>query len=165
MKKILYFLILSAIAGTATFCGTKKTAVQLAEEQRVLTEKIQAGLFTFTADYVIPIGNFQPRYLTSSYDVKITNDTVYSHLPYFGVAYEAPWNPSESPLVFNSMDFDYSVAKGNRPGNWIVNLRMNDRRRPIMYVFSIWENGKADLTVWDSTRQTISFRGEVEKYK
>lgn len=162
MKKTFYFLIMVTVMAVFISCGTQKSATQIAEEKRIITEKVEAGLFTFKADYVIPMGNFQPRYLTSSYDVKITQDTVYSHLPYFGVAYEAPWNPSESPLIFNSMDFNYSVALGNRPGNWIVNLRMFDRRRPMTFIFSIWDNGKADLTVWDSTRQTISFRGEIE---
>ncbi len=162
MKKTLYLLILSAIVLTTVSCGTQKTAAQLAEEQRILTEKIESGKFTFNANYVIPMGNFRPRYLTSSYDVKVTNDTVYSHLPYFGVAYEAPWNPSESPLVFRSTDFYYNVAPGSKQGSWAVEVRINDIRRQLRYYFTIWENGKADLSVWDTSRQAISFRGEIE---
>lgn len=162
MKKIHYLLILSLILIFLASCGTQKSATQLAEEKRILVEKIENQQFKFIADYVIPMGNFRPRYLTSSYDVKVTNDTVYSHLPYFGVAYEAPWNPSESPLVFNSLDFDYTVSQGNRRGNWDVMIKIKDRRYPVTYIFSIWENGKADLSVWDFSRQTISFRGEIE---
>lgn len=162
MKKVHYLFILSLILVFIASCGTQKSATELAEEKRILIEKIENQQFKFIANYVIPMGNFRSRYLTSSYDVKVTKDTIYSHLPYFGVAYEAPWNPSESPLVFNSLDFDYSVSQGNRRGRWDVTIKMNDRFRPIMYIFSIFENGKADLVVWDASRQTISFRGEIE---
>ena len=127
-----------------------------------MVEKIENQKFKFEADYVIPMGSFQPRHLTSSYDVKITRDTVCSHLPYFGRAYEAPWNPTESPLVFNSTDFDYSIEQGKRSGSWVVNVKINGNRRPMMYIFTVFENGKADLTVWDASRQAISFRGEIE---
>lgn len=162
MKKTLYVLVFGAFLFGTFACSTQKSAAQLAEEKRLLIEQLETGKFKFVADYVFPMGNFQPRYLTSTYDVKITNDTVYSHLPYFGVAYEAPWDPSESPLIFNSTNFDYSLTSGKRPGNWVVNIRMYDRKRPIQYIFSIWENGSADLVVWDSSRQTISFRGDIE---
>ena len=162
MKRPFYLLILSAIFLVITSCETQKTAAQLAEEKRILTEKIESGKFTFNANYVIPMGNFRPRYLTSSYHVKVTRDTVYSHLPYFGVAYEAPWNPSESPLVFTSTDFNYAVTAGNKPGILLVEVRMNDIRRQLRYLFTIWENGKGDLVVWDTSRQAISLRGEVD---
>ncbi|NLO71862.1 MAG: DUF4251 domain-containing protein, partial [Porphyromonadaceae bacterium] len=136
-------------------------ATQLAEEQRILNEKIESGKFIFEANYVIPMGNFQPRHLTSSYDVKVTQDTIYSHLAYFGVAYEAPWNPAESPLVFKSLNFSYNVVPGKKRGSWMVEIRMNDLCRQIRYLFTIWENGKADLAVWDTSRQAITFRGEI----
>ena len=162
MKKVLYFFILTTIFLMATSCATKKSAAQLSEQKRILVEKIENQQFRFNATYANPMGNFQSRYLTSSYDVKVTRDTIYSYLPYFGVAYSAPWNPSESPLIFNSIRFDYSVKTGSRRGSWIININMHDRLNPIKYTFTIWENGTGDLVVWDSSRQSISFRGEIE---
>lgn len=162
MKKVIYFSVFNLILLFAISCGTKKTAAQLSEQKRILVEKIENQQFKFIANYAIPRGNFQPRYLTSVYDVKVNRDTVYSHLPYFGVAYQAPWNPSESPLIFNSTRFDYTVREGNKRGSWIVNISIHDRMNPMMYIFTIWDNGSGDLVVWDSSRQSISFRGDVE---
>ncbi|MFV0391881.1 MAG: DUF4251 domain-containing protein [Paludibacteraceae bacterium] len=162
MKKTIFILMLTSVMLVSVSCSTQQSAVQQEEERRTLVENVENGRFTFNANYVIPMGNFKSQYLTGSYQVKVTRDTVYSHLPYFGVAYEAPWNPSESPLVFNSTDFTYSYEQGKRSGSWIVNVEMKDRIRPINYIFTIWENGSADLVVWDSSRQSISFRGEIE---
>ncbi|MHB9054946.1 MAG: DUF4251 domain-containing protein [Paludibacteraceae bacterium] len=162
MKKTIYLLILAVVLIGAFACGTKKTAAQLSEEKRILVESIENRRFTFIADYAIPMGNFQPRYLNSYYDVKLTNDTVYSHLPYFGVAYQAPWDPSESPLSFISTKFDYKVTPGKRSGSWIIYVNMVDKRNPLKYIFTIWENGTGNLVVWDFSRQSISFRGKLE---
>ncbi len=162
MNKAIKFILLGAILIGFASCAVQKTAAEIEEEKRVLIEKLETQNFTFNATYVFPMGNFPPRHLTSAYDVKVRPDTVYSHLPYFGIAYEAPWNPSESPLIFNSKNFDFFINQGNKAGNWIVKINMYDRRNPLSFIFSIWDNGRADLVVWDSSRQTISFRGEIE---
>ena len=162
MKRVVFFSIMASFLYLAISCTSQKSAAQLAEQKKVITEKIENRQFKFLANYAIPRGNFQPRHLTSSYDVKVTPDTVYSHLPYFGVAYSAPWNPSESPLIFNSTKFDYSVTAGKQKGSWIINITMYDRLNPVRYIFTLWENGSGDLVVWDSSRQSISFRGEIE---
>ena len=162
MNKLFKFIIFSVILLLNVSCAAKKSAAELSEQRRILVEKIENQQFKFIANYAIPRGNFQPRYLTSTYDVVVTRDTVYSHLPYFGVAYQAPWDPSESPLIFNSTKFDYSVTEGRRSGSWNINIRIHDRKNPMVYIFTLWENGSGDLVVWDSSRQSISFRGDVE---
>ena len=86
MKKLSKFIIFSAILLLNVSCAAKKSAAELSEQRRILVEKIENQQFKFIANYAIPRGNFQPRYLTSTYDVVVTRDTVYSHLPYFGVA-------------------------------------------------------------------------------
>ncbi len=162
MKKLLHFFIVCFIFSATVSCATQKTAAELAEQKKILEEKIENQQFKFVATYVIPIGNFQSRNLTSEYDVKVTRDTIYSYLPYYGVAYQAPWNPADSPLIFNSTRFDYSVTAGKRKGSWIININMHDRINPVKYLFTIWDNGRADLIVWDASRQAISYRGEIE---
>ena len=41
------------------------------------------------------------RALTSDYSIEIRNDSVFSYLPYFGVAYNVPYGGGKG-LIFNA---------------------------------------------------------------
>lgn len=161
MKKIVYGLFLGVILIGSISCKTQKSATQIAEEKQQLTEMIESGRFEFKADYAIPQGNFRPRSLASNYGVKVTPDTISSFLPYFGVAYQAPFNSSSSPLNFESTDFDLTSTKGKK-GSTVVNIQIKDRTSAVTYIFTLWDNANADLIVLDSSRQSITFRGKIE---
>jgi len=94
-SKFLLFVLFIFISVTSCF-STKKL-----KDTRTVKEKIESQRYTFKADYVTPTSaGFQSRYLTSEYTLKVTPDTVQAYLPYFGRAYEAPFNPSEGGIKF-----------------------------------------------------------------
>ena len=143
-------------------CGSTKQTAEQQQQQKILSEKIQSQHYRFIASFVVPRGEFQPRYLTSEYDLKISNDSVEAYLPYFGVAYQAPVDLVGGGIKFVSRKFDYSIIPGKKAGNWIVNIRTRDQLNEVILRLNIWENGNADLDVMDTSRQSISFRGKVE---
>ena len=143
-------------------CGSTKQTAEQQQQQKILSEKIQSQHYRFIASFVVPRGEFQPRYLTSEYDLKISNDSVEAYLPYFGVAYQAPVDLVGGGIKFVSRKFDYSIIPGKKAGNWIVNIRTRDQLNEVILRLNIWENGNADLDVIDTSRQSISFRGKVE---
>ena len=162
MKRSFFTAFAVALIFGFISCGSVKPTAEQQQQQKLLREKIQSQHYRFIATFVVPRGNFQPRYLTSEYDLKISKDTVEAFLPYFGVTNEAPADLTGGGIKFLSKDFDYRINPGKKAGNWIVNIRIRDQRNEILLLLNIWENGNADLDVMDTSRQSISFRGKVE---
>lgn len=159
MKKSIYSIVLLVLAVILASCGSSQKVV----DNRSVKEKIESQRYKFIANYAIPTSaGFQPRYLTSEYDLKVTPDTITAYLPYFGRAYEAPLNSSEGGIKFTSTKFEYVMNTGKKPGNWIINIRIKDQFREILLTLDVWDNGKGNLNVWDQNRQSISFQGELE---
>lgn len=117
--------------------------------------------FTFHAEYVIPSSSgFTPKYLTSEYDLKVTPDTVSAHLPYYGIAYSAPYNFSENGINFISDKFTYSVLN-HTDKSWSIKIIINDKFSPVSLILEIWNNGKTYLTVNDYNKQVINYQGYI----
>ena len=159
MKRLNFYLIMLIALFIFTSCVTTKKVV----DNRSVKEKIESKRYTFITNYVIPSSvGFQPRYLTSDYFLKVTPDTIQAYLPYFGRAYEAPFNSDDAGIKFTSTNFDYQIIIDTKAINWTINININDQNRPIQLTFEVWENGKGDLRVLDQNKQAISFQGELE---
>ena len=122
--------------------------------------------YVFEANYANPLRGGQ-RMLTSEYDFRVTKDTITAFLPYFGVAYIAPNDPStnEGGIKFTSTKFIYS-AKQKKNGSWIISIKPKDNniidwRDVHSLTLSVSPDGYADLQVDSSNRDAISFYGEV----
>lgn len=117
--------------------------------------------FSFIAQTVTPLrGRF--RNLTTMYDVKISGDTLVSYLPFFGRAYTATINETESPLNFTSTDFSYTVTPHKKSG-WNVVIKPKDNTTVQQYSFTIFSNGTASLNVINTSRDPISFNGYIKE--
>ena len=163
MKKRVFLLVNTVIILLLTSCAVFKTEPRSEAEINALVTKLERAEFKFTTDYAIPTGKFQARRLTSIYDVRITPDTIYSHLPYFGEAYIAPYNPTGSPLSFESTNFSYNFSPGTKKGSWYISIQLHDTPQPITYFFTVWDNGSVYLDVSSRARKSISFKGEIEE--
>jgi hypothetical protein len=115
--------------------------------------------FVFEAQTVTPLrGNF--RNLTSQYDVRVTKDSLISYLPYFGQAYSVPLNQTKSSLDFTSTNFSYSVAPYKSDG-WYITIKPKDKTQIQQYYFTVFNNGKASLSVISTSKDQISFNGFI----
>ncbi|QEC51652.1 uncharacterized protein DUF4251 [Anseongella ginsenosidimutans] len=120
--------------------------------------------FVFKAQMALPMGG-NSRYLTSSYDMKVSEERVITYLPYFGRAYRAPSDLTGGGIDFESEDFDYAV-KERRKGGWDVKITPNDAEDVRQMFLTVSENGSASLRVNSDRRQAISFNGYItEKEK
>lgn len=141
-------------------CGSAQTAVEKEKRAADVRNAVEVPDFTFKATYAYPTG-YKSVYLSPYYDVKVSPDTVVAYLPYYGRAYRAPMDPREGGYRFTSTDFEYRADKGNKKGNWNVEITLHDLGRPVTFRFDIWENGTARLSVNDVDRQQISFQGDL----
>ncbi len=121
---------------------------------------IESRNYLFSPQSVTPLsGNtFQ---LTSEYFLKVNKDSLDSHLPYFGVAFNARFGSTDSPLTFASTDFNYSI-KESRKGGYEITIRINKPDDPDLILLSVSSGGYATLRVNSMNRQSISFYGEIE---
>ena len=131
------------------------------KDSEIFKNMLESKHFDFVAQTVTPLrGQF--RNLTSLYDVSVSNDSLVSYLPYFGRAYTAPLNPTESGLDFTSTNFSYSITPHKKSG-WYVVLKPKDNTAVQQFTFTIYNNGTASLNVISTSRDAISFNGYIQK--
>ncbi len=122
---------------------------------------INAKDFVFVAESALPMGG-RTIFLTSPYNVSVSNDSLITDLPYFGRAYSAPINPAEGGIRFTSTDFEYKV-QARKKGGWDILIIPKDTRDVRQLFLSASENGVASLQVTSNNRQLISFTGFIKE--
>lgn len=161
MKNTVIRILFLVISVVLLSCGSTQTAAEKANVASFVKKSVETFHFTFNAEHVYPTG-FKSMYLSPYYDIKVSPDTVQSHLPYFGKAYRAPIHSDDNGIKFVSTDFDYQISPGKKEGNWLVTIKINDLRSEVFLHFDIWENGNVYLQVRDVDRDPISFRGSID---
>jgi hypothetical protein len=161
-KKYLHiFITCIAVLIFSQYCAAQTNTDEKEAKKTAFKNMVDSQHFTFVAQSVTPLrGRF--RNLTSSYDVRLFKDSMISFLPYFGRAYSAPLDPTESPLNFTSTDFTYTVTPHKKNG-WNVVIKPNDKSGVQQFSFTIFSNGTASLNVVSSSKDPISFNGYIEK--
>jgi hypothetical protein len=139
------------------------TAQNKKDKKAQIKSIVEAQNYVFKAQSALPTAG-AVRQLNGDYDLRISKDTIFSDLPYFGRAYTAPLNPSEGPLRFISTDFQYSIAT-RKKGGWNVTITPKDVQDPRQLNMSIFDNGTASVVVTSYNRQPISFNGYVTARK
>ena len=191
MKNILnifYAIIVAVFCIQSSFAqATKaeKKAEKIAELKRLITSKS----YVFQARMAMPMasnasvqvsGALMPNMgnvindssvpLTSSYDLKLSNDTLTAYLPYFGVAYSAPApGTTEGGVKFTSTKFDYKVTE-KKNGTFEIFFKPLDLqpRAPSdvqRMTLSVSEGGYASLQITLLNRQPITFTGSLGEVK
>jgi hypothetical protein len=160
-----WFNRISLLVGLALFSASYNYAQDKSEAKENKKEAIQklveSKRFTFIARSASPMGGRFIQ-LTSLYDLKLSADTVKSDLPYYGRAYVAPLNPTESALRFTSTDFNYDIRE-RKKGGWDITITPKDAKDVRQMQMTVSENGYASLQVTSINRQPISFSGIIDE--
>jgi hypothetical protein len=157
---IALFIAFSAIApATAQNKKSEKQAAKAA----AIKQMIESKDFTFEANYAYPSYGIQ-RYLTPSYDLRVTKDTVVSFLPFMGVAYSsAGFNSGDdNGIKFTSTDFTYT-SQEKKNGTFYVVIKPKDARNASQLALTISPTGSADLTVLSTYREQMRFTGIIKE--
>ncbi len=165
MKKniILPVLIIGALLSVVFFACSGSRSMRNTGNENATSVKnmLDSQRFIFVAETVNPLRG-RLRYLTSSYDVRVTKDSVISFLPYFGRATSAPIDSRDAGIKFTSTDFTYSVNE-NKSDRWDVFIRPKDVMATQQLNFTVFANGTATLSVSSTSRDIISFNGRIRK--
>lgn len=136
----------------------EKEAKQIEETKAIVESK----MFVFDARNVNPMKG-RSITLTSEYDVKVTKDSIYSYLPYYGVAYSASYGGTDSPMIFDKPFETCNIEKTKK--GFEVNVTVKNGNDRLDFSFYIFETGSATLSVSSTNRQAISYYGNVVKDK
>lgn len=98
--------------------------------------------------------------LTSTYTLTIKNDTVISHLPYYGRAYSIPYGGGDG-LIFTSTIQNYKIEKKGDKEMRIKFETVTPEDRYLFYL-TVFENKSASINVIMNNRTGIRYGGFVE---
>ena len=144
-----------------TSCSFLKTGTISIQE---LTQKVQSKDFTVSVNTVDPM-RMRQHYLTSEYDLRIKNDSAFAYLPYFGVAYSAPYGGGEGGIKFAEPMMNYSVKSNKKSTGWDIYFKIKDRENSYEFYVNIFNNGSSLFTVNSFNRDPITFNGEIKYTK
>jgi len=136
----------------------EKEAKQIEETKAIVESK----MFVFDARTVNPVKGTSST-LTTQYEVRITKDSIYSYLPYFGVAYTASYGGTDSPMICDK-PFDTCTMEKTQKG-YTVEVDVKNGNDKLDFSFYISETGTTTLSVSSVNRQSITYYGEIVKEK
>jgi len=135
----------------------EKKELQIAEVNKLVESKN----FVFDASTANPMTGRTVN-LTSDYDMTIKNDSVFSYMPYYGVAYSgAAFGSSDSPMSFNKPIEGYTSE--TTKNGYLVKFKVKNTNDVIDCTFHISETGSTSLSVSSINRQSINYSGDLVK--
>ena len=136
---------------------------QNASDNSPMQTLLQSKRYTFTAQYAQPMSGRQVN-LTTLYTLTIAGDSLICDLPYYGVAYVAPADPSKNDFRFISNHFDYKVSP-SKHSRYIISIQIKDRTAVQQMYLNVSKKGYATLQVTPTNKQAISYYGKVDANK
>lgn len=132
------------------------------QREQAVREAVDAKAYKINVDRVMPMKGGS-KHLTSDYSLEIRNDSVYSYLPYFGVAYNVPYGGGKG-LNFSAPLSEYTSTYSKK-GNAKITLKVRNEEDSYLYNITIYPNGSSNIQVTPTNRQSISFSGEMDLKK
>jgi len=142
-----------------TSCSALKTTSETISET---THKVQSKDFTVVVNYANPM-RWKQMYLNSEYDLRIKYDSAFAYLPYFGVAYSAPYGGGEGGIKFAEPMKDYSMMPNKREDGWDIRFKVKGKEGMYEFYLNIFNTGSATISVSSVNRDAINFSGEVKR--
>ena len=144
-------------------CSTSKlTSEQKTVKHALVTQKVRQAVdgraYTVEMNYIYP-QCMASRHLDYGYTLRISGDSIYSYLPYFGRAYSVPYNGGNGLNFKGVMDY-YKVTRTKKDCTDVV-LGVKDDGDEYQYTMNIYDNGTVSLGVFSRNRESISFSGEM----
>jgi len=154
-----------AIILTSAFSVSSQSTRQekKAAKEEAMKKVLESKDFTFNVQTANPMRGGTVNVALNYYDLKIVPDSVFSFLPYYGVAYMVPMAPRDGGIKFTSTDFSY-VATPKKNSYQIV-IKPKDNKEVQLITLDVSTSGYGTLHVTNTMRDPITFYGYVEANK
>ena len=157
MKSQLYHAIIVMLV-FVTSCSSLKTTP---ESIREITRRVESKDYAVVVNYANPM-RWKQIYLNSEYDVRIKNDSAFAYLPYFGVAYSAPYGGGEGGIKFAEPMMDYAIKSNKKGDGWDIRFKVKGIYDGFEISMNIFNNGNSMITISSINKDPITFTGELK---
>ena len=156
MKSIAWLAGLALLSG----CGTTAMNTEKAAEQAALVrDMLSERHYKIGVNFMYPLKG-PSRSLTSDYSVEVRNDSLISHLPYFGEAYDLPYGGGQG-LNFSERISSYADYQ-KKKDEYVIEIGVKNSEDIFVYTINIFDNGRSSIDVRSRKRNPISFSGEMK---
>lgn len=116
--------------------------------------------FVFVPTHAMPLGGGSIQ-LSYTFEAEVKGDSLFSYLPFYGVAYHVEYGGRNSAFDFSLPVENYETEEDDE--GYIVKLEVKKQMDFISFTFRISELGYTTLNVTSTNRQAISYYGRIEK--
>lgn len=142
-------------------CATSEERVaRMAEKARKVTSALNERRFTILVDRMYPLRG-SSRSISYGYSVEVRNDSLLSHLPYFGRAYAIPYGGGKG-LSFSAPIISYQEYQ-KKHNLRHIEIGLTNDEDTYLYTIEVFDNGKSSIDVQSRQREPISFSGDMEE--
>lgn len=160
MKRMIYLwwgLCLVWMMFPVSLPAQSKAEKKLMRAQMV-KECMESGVFEIEPRTALTMSGRSIQ-LSAHYSFKVTKDSVYSYLPYYGRGYSIPYGGGEG------LDFEAKTEKFKQSitQKGYYEIEFSARTREDYYTFHIevYDNGSSSIHVNMQNRQSIDFLGDL----
>lgn len=132
------------------------------QEKRLeeVKKMIQDKSFVFVPTHAMPLGGGSIQ-LSYTFEAEVKGDSLFSYLPFYGVAYHVEYGGRNSAFDFSLPMENYEMEKEGK--GYRINLEVKNKMDYITFSLFVSEMGYATLNVTSTNRQAISYYGRIEK--
>ena len=157
IRIIFSLLLIMAISIPTLSAQTKKEKKEL--KKQAVEKLITSGKYKIDVNRALPARG-RSVMLPSPYSLEIRNDSIISHLPYYGRAYSIPYGGGEG-LNFKAPLTDYKLD-WDKKGTAKIKFTARSTEDKFDFDIDIFSNGSSTIFVNMQNRQSINFQGEVD---
>ncbi len=166
MKRIILFTFLIGLILPDLFAQepakSRKERRTERQEKRMEEVKnlIENKTFVFIPTHAMPLGGGSIQ-LSYTFEAEVKGDSIFSYLPFYGVAYHVDYGSRNSAFDFSLPIEKYEMEEDGNA--YRINLEVKNKMDYITYSMHVSEMGYATLNVTSTNRQAISYYGRIEK--
>ena len=166
MKRIILFTFLIGLILPDLFAQepakSRKERRTERQEKRMEEVKnlIENKTFVFIPTHAMPLGGGSIQ-LSYTFEAEVKGDSIFSYLPFYGVAYHIDYGSRNSAFDFSLPIEKYEMEEDGNA--YRINLEVKNKMDYITYSMHVSEMGYATLNVTSTNRQAISYYGRIEK--
>lgn len=164
MKRMIRIIFFAAVVMTAMACATSKTIDAERRQELALTaQNVRKALddryYTIDMTYIRPVRT-ATRHLDGGYYLHISGDSIYSCLPYVGRAFNVPYGGGVG-LDFDGVMQQYKESRASDNKGTKIDIVVTNTEDRYQYLLYVGDDGHATLNIYPSSRESISFDGEM----
>ena len=159
VKKIIGYMALLATMVLTSCATAEERAAKAAEQAKKVTAALNERHYVITIDRMIPMRGAS-KSVSYGYSVEVRNDSLISHLPYFGRAYNVPYGGGKG-LNFDAPISSYKQFQ-KKSDQRSIEIGLANDEDTYVYMIDVFDNGSTSVQVTSRQRESISYSGKME---